>query len=82
MSQRDVERAFGRLLTDDRFRQDFYQDPERACIAHGIYLTQDEMEAIVATPKSALAQFASRLDDRICRLHIDREGPSDHTRMR
>ncbi len=82
MSQRDVERTLGRLLTDERFRLDFYEDPERACIALGTSLTQEEMEALVATPRTALANFGSRLDDRICRLHIGREALSDHTRMR
>lgn len=72
MSQRDVERALGRLLTDEGFRQEFYHDPPRACVALGIQLTEEELAALVATPRSALANLGSRLDDRICRLHLPR----------
>ena len=82
MSQRDVERTLGRLLTDERFRREFYRDPLRACITLGIQLTEHELEALVATPRSALASLSSRLDDRICRLHLDRAAPAEYTRMR
>jgi len=70
MSQRDVERALGRLVTDEEFQREFYRDPPRACVALGIQLTEEEIQALVATPRSALADLASRLDDRICRLQL------------
>ena len=70
MSQRDVERALGRLVTDEAFRREFYHDPPRACVGLGIQLTEEEIQALVATPRSVLADLASRLDDRICRLHL------------
>ena len=70
MSQRDVERALGRLATDDEFRREFYRDPPRACVALGIRLTEEEIQALVATPRSVLADVAGCLDDRICRLHL------------
>jgi hypothetical protein len=72
MSQRDVERTLGRLVTDEEFRREFYHDPPRACVALGIRLTEEEIQALVATPQSVLADLASRLDDRICRLHLPR----------
>jgi len=74
MSQRDVERTLGRLVTDARFRRDFFQDPPRACLGLGLQLTAHELEALVATPRSALAVLCGRLDDRICRLSY---GPAD-----
>jgi hypothetical protein len=70
MSQRDVERALGRLLTDEQFQRDFYQFPAGACVALGIQLTEQELEALAATPRSAVASLSGQLDDRICRLHI------------
>lgn len=72
MSQRDVERALGRLVTDEEFRREFYDDPPRACIELGIRLTEEEMQALVATPRSALVVLGGLLDDRICRLHLPR----------
>ena len=70
MSQRDVERALGRLVTDEEFRHEFYHDPRRACVGLGIQLTEEEIQALLATRRSALAVLAECLDDRICRLHL------------
>jgi hypothetical protein len=72
MSQRDVERTLGRLLTDEGFQEDFFQDPARACLLLGIELTPYEIEALLRIPRSAFAVLGTRLDDRICRLHIQR----------
>ncbi len=75
MSQRDVERTLGRMLTDQGFREEFFREPARACLALGIQLTDYEVEALRLVPLSALTSLAGRLDDRICRLHIDRPTP-------
>ena len=72
MSQRDVERTLGRLLTDEDFRDDFFLDPARACLTLGIQLTPHEVEALLWVPRPALAGLGACLDDRICRLHIQR----------
>jgi hypothetical protein len=72
MSQRDVERTLGRLLTDEGFRDDFFLDPARACLILGIQLAPHELEALLRVPRSALASLEARLDDRICRLHIQK----------
>lgn len=72
MSQRDVERTLGRLLTDEGFRDEFFLEPGRACLPLGIHLTADELEALLRVPRSALASLGARLDDRICRLHLQR----------
>ncbi len=70
MSQRDVERALGRLLTDQCFRDDFFLDPSRACLLLGVQLAPHEVEALARVPRRAVANLGARLDDRICRLHI------------
>ncbi len=72
MSQRDVEWTLGRLLTDQDFRDDFFLDPARACLTLGIQLTPHEAEALLRVPRAALASLGARLDDRICRLHLQR----------
>ena len=72
MSQRDVERTLGRLLTDQGFQDNFFLDPVHACLQVGIQLTPHEVEALLRAPRPALTQLARGLDDRICRLHIQR----------
>ena len=71
MSQRDVERTLGRLLTDEGFQQDFFRDPARACLRLGLQLTPQGVEALLRVPRPALASCGARLDDRICRLPVD-----------
>jgi hypothetical protein len=72
MSQRDVERTLGRLLTDQGFQNDFFLEPIHACLQVGIQLTPHEVEALLRVPRSMFATLGARLDDRICRLHIPR----------
>jgi hypothetical protein len=72
MSQRDVERTLGRLLTDHSFRDEFFLDPARACLTLGIQLASHELEALFRVQRPALASLGARLDDRICRLHIQK----------
>ncbi len=70
MSQRDVERTLGRLLTDEGFQHEFFQDPARACLLLGLQLTPQEVEALLGVPRPALVSLGARLDARICRLHV------------
>ncbi len=72
MSQRDVERALGRLLTDHAFRQDFFDDPGGACLLLGLQLAPSEIEALLRVPRPTLVDLAGRLDDRICRFDAGR----------
>jgi hypothetical protein len=78
MSQRDVERTLGRLLTDAGFLRDFFRNPARACLELGVELAGYEVEALLRVPPRGLASLAEQLDDRICRLDID--DASDHGR--
>jgi hypothetical protein len=71
MSQKDVERTLGRLLTDASFRRVFFQDPPRACLVLGVDLAPQEREALLRVPPRQLAGLAEELDARICRLNID-----------
>jgi hypothetical protein len=71
MSQRDVERTLGRLLTDAGFRREFFRSPARACLEVGLQLAAHEVEALLRVPPQRLAGLAGQLDDRICRLDAD-----------
>ncbi len=73
MSQRGVERILGRLVTDPGFREEFFRNPFVAGHRIGVDLTRDEADALLRVPSSALADLSTRLDDRICRLHIGGE---------
>ena len=70
MSQRAVERAVGKLVTDEGFRDEFFKDPSSACLRAGLELTWEELEALSRVPRAALAALSARVDGRICRLNI------------
>ncbi len=74
MCQRDVERALGRLLTDGAFRDDFFENPGGACLLLGLQLAPSEIEALLRVPRQVMENLAGRLDDRICRFHVDGSG--------
>ena len=80
MSQRVVERAVGKLVTDEGFRNRFFRNPEKASFNEGLNLSRQELEALARIPKAALAALSERLDDRICRLHVPGE-PSGEERV-
>lgn len=68
MSQQAVERAIGKLVTDEAFRERFAMDPAGASLEAGLALSSIELAALVHIPGEVLAQLAGRLDDRIRRL--------------
>jgi hypothetical protein len=70
MSQRVVERAVGKLVTDEGFRNAFFRDPKVASLQAGLELSAEELDALARIPRPALAALSARLDDRICRLYI------------
>jgi hypothetical protein len=70
MSQRAVEMALGKLVTDEGFRGEFFKNPEAAVVRAGLELSHEEMDALSRVPRSALAALSARIDGRICRLRI------------
>jgi hypothetical protein len=79
MSQRDVERTIGKLLTDDMFRRRFFAAPDLTCWEAGLTLSRAELNALASLPQGALRALGERLDPRIRRLSLDTEdGPHDH----
>jgi hypothetical protein len=74
MSQAAVEKALGKLITDECFRRRFFKDPAGASFAAGLELSQAELDALSRLPGKAIARFSARLDHRICRLSLEEEG--------
>jgi hypothetical protein len=70
MSQRAVEHVLGRLVTDEGFRASFFENPGLASLKIGAALSPEEIDALTAIPRLALADLAKKLDGRICRLHV------------
>ncbi len=79
MSQRAVERALGKLVTDDEFRRRFFHAPAEASRDAGLDLTPGELEALARLPSSALARFSARVDDRIRRLPLEEGSAPEET---
>jgi hypothetical protein len=68
MSQKDVERVIGRLVTDEAFRRRYETDPHAAVmefIGCGMELTAVELSALVSLDCRVVSRFADALDPRI-----------------
>jgi len=73
MSQRNVERVIGKLVTDEAFRRRFVRHPEDTLletIACGMELTMCEMQALVAMDMKSLERFAEAIDSRLQKTDI------------
>lgn len=70
MSQRSVERALGKMITDESFRRDFFRDPDLTSLEAGLDLLRDEMQALLRVPRELLEELGASLEDRIVRLSI------------
>jgi len=78
MSQRDVERVVGRLVTDEAARRRFAEDPEAALlemVASGLELTCVEMRALARLDAGLVAGLAEAIDPCIHKVASWR-GPS------
>jgi hypothetical protein len=68
MSQRDVERIVGRLVTDEGFRRRFAREPVAALhelVESGFELNGCERRALLAIAPAAVERFAAAIDPRI-----------------
>jgi len=84
MSQRNVERAIGRLVTDEKFRRRFESDPVNTLeemSATGAELTDVEKRALAGLDARLLARFADAIDPRLQKICLTEErtdGPLPH----
>jgi hypothetical protein len=68
MSQRNVERVIGRLVTDEAFRRQFAADPHStlSLVADsGVELNDCELRALASIDPEALGRFTAVIDPRI-----------------
>ena len=63
--------ALGKLLTDENFRERFFENPEGASWEAGLALSPIELEALSRVPRSALVSLHDELDKRISRRSLD-----------
>lgn len=73
MSQLYVERAIGRLVTDEEARRRFMDDPRAALmelIERGMDLSESERGALASLDSEELARFASAIDPRLQRTDL------------
>lgn len=74
MTQDSVERALGKLVTDEAFRARFFAAPAEACRDAGLSLSPVELEALQRLSHEELARFAEDVDARISRPCLDPMG--------
>ncbi len=67
MSQRALEAALGKLICDDGFRREFYEDAEGAVARAGFLLTPVELSSLFKIDSEAIEAFVPYVDDRIRR---------------
>jgi hypothetical protein len=78
MSQCNVERVIGRLVTDDGFRRRFTQDPVgtlREVVTGGLELNACERRALGAIDPERLARFVESLDPCIQKVELQGGNP-------
>jgi hypothetical protein len=71
VTQHAVERALGKLLTDENSRDRFFANPANASWEAGFTLSPIELEALSRLSHEALARFSEGLDKRISRPCLD-----------
>lgn len=77
MSQRNVERVIGRLVTDEGFRRRFAADPSEVLqemMETGCELTCLEQRAIASIDPDVAGRFADMIDPRIQKVNANGEG--------
>ena len=73
MSQRTIERAIGRLLTDEEWRQEFTQSPRRTLAKlneQGWELSRVEIDALLSIEVGLWSEVAARIDSRLQRCGL------------
>lgn len=73
VSQRIIEMLIGRLITDERFRDEFLAAPEatlQVLADQGLDLSRTEMAALIHTDPSLWTRAASALDPRLQKVSL------------
>ena len=73
MAQRIIEVLIGRLVTDERFRDEFVAAPEATLLAlvnQGLDLSRIEVAALVSTDPGVWARAAAEVDPRLQKVSL------------
>ena len=73
MSQRNVERILGRLVTDEGFRRRFWESRDEALselASLGCEINDCERRALLDLSEACVEQFAGSIDPRIQKLDV------------
>jgi hypothetical protein len=73
MSQQNVERVIGRIVTDQGFRRRFAKQPLQSLfdiVSSGIELTTVELQALAELDPMRVERFAQGLDPRIQKIEL------------
>ena len=76
MSQRLIELLIGRLITDERFRAEFLDDPEKTLqglCERGLELSRTEMAALINTDPALWSRTADAIDPRLQKVSFQKE---------
>jgi hypothetical protein len=76
VAQRIVETLIGRLITDEDFRTEFRQHPERVLTSlseRGAALSRTEIAAVLNTDPSVWARTAEAIDPRLQKASLKQE---------
>ncbi len=76
MAQRTIETLIGRLITDEDFRAEFLQDPERVLTGlseRGAALSRMEIAAVLNTDPTVWARMADAIDPRLQKASLKQE---------
>ncbi len=68
MSQGAFEAALGKVICDDAFRREFYEDAERAVARSSFQLTPEELSSLRKITLKAVERFVRNVDDRVRRV--------------
>lgn len=67
VSQHALEAVLGKLICDEAFRREFYNDAEQATLRCGLRLTLIELSSLRKIRLSSIESLARHMDDRIRR---------------
>jgi hypothetical protein len=79
VAQRIIEMLIGRLITDEQFRTDFLQNPERTLLDvcdRGMELSRTEIAALMNTDPTLWARTADAIDPRLQKASLKNERAS------
>jgi hypothetical protein len=75
VSQRAVEAALGRLISDRGFRDEFFENAEAALGKHGLAVTTVELAGLRAVRRRIVESVAARVDAALKRDVTAAEAP-------